>query len=245
VDPDSALVRIGVVGGSASTSHALPESSQAWPEILADQIGQPIELIKRQAPLLSIARGTTLIAEIPECDILILHFATSIGWPEIHRRFQRYLVMAPNPQTSFHLPPKLSSLTKKRVSKFFKRSLRALVKYLAFPLGLYKPRNNINDLDDQINTALAVAHSKAPIVIWLQHNALMVNRLFIEKRTYLPYYKKVIAILRGLDDPATTLVELPERFMVHENFLWDGVHLSPLGHQRCAELIRSQLSLTD
>jgi len=226
-------------------SHALPENSQAWPEILVDQIGQPIELIKRQEGLLSIARGTTLIADIPSCDILILHFATSIGWPEINRRFQKYLVIAPNPQTSFHLPPRLSLLTRKRVSKFFKRSLRALVKYLAFPFGLYKPRNNINDLDDQINTALAVAHLKAPIVIWLQHNALMVNRLFIERRTYLPYYKKVIATLRGIDDPATTLVELPDGFMVEENFLWDGVHLSPLGHQRCAELIKSQLSLTD
>lgn len=226
-------------------SHALPENSQAWPEILVDQIGQPIELIKRQEGLLSIARGTTLIADIPSCDILILHFATSIGWPEINRRFQRYLVMAPNPQTSFHLPPRLPLLAKQRVSKFFKRSLRALVKYLAFPFGLYKPRNNINDLDDQINTALAVAHSKALIVIWLQHNALMVNRLFIERRTYLPYYKKVIATLRGIDDPATTLVELPDGFMVEENFLWDGVHLSPIGHQRCAELIRSQLSLAD
>lgn len=226
-------------------SHALPENSQAWPEILVDQIGQPIELIKRQEGLLSIARGTTLIADIPSCDILILHFATSIGWPEINRRFQKYLVMAPNPQTSFHLPPRLPLLARKRVSKFFKRSLRALVKYLAFPFGLYKPRNNINDLDDQINTALAVAHSKAPIVIWLQHNALMVNRLFIERRTYLPYYKKVIATLRGIDDPATTLVELPDGFMVEENFLWDGVHLSPIGHQRCAELIRSQLSLAD
>lgn len=101
--------------------------------------------------------------------------------------------MAPNPQTSFHLPPRLPLLAKKRVSKFFKRSLRALVKYLAFPFGLYKPRNNINDLDD----------------------------------------------------PATTLVELPDGFMVEENFLWDGVHLSPIGHQRCAELIRSQLSLAD
>lgn len=226
-------------------SYALPENTQAWPEILADQIGRPIELIKRQEGLLSIARGTTLIADIPSCDILILHFATSIGWPEIHRRFQKYLVMSPNPQTSFHLPPKLPLLTKRRVSKFFKRLLRALVKYLAFPFGLYKPRNNINDLDDQINTALAVAHSKAPIVIWLQHNTLMVNRLFIERRTYSPYYKKVIAILRGLNDPATTLVELPVGFMVQENFLWDGVHLSPLGHQRCAELIRSQLSLAD
>ena len=226
-------------------SHALPENSQAWPEILVDQIGQPIELIKRQEGLLSIARGTTLIADIPSCDILIMHFATSIGWPEINRRFQKYLVMAPNPQTSFHLPPRLPLLARKRISKFFKRSLRALVKYLAFPFGLYKPRNNINDLDDQINTALAVAHSKAPIVIWLQHNALMVNRLFIERRTYLPYYKKVIATLRGIDDPATTLVELPDGFMVEENFLWDGVHLSPIGHQRCAELIKSQLSLTD
>lgn len=226
-------------------SHALPENSQAWPEILVDQIGQPIELIKRQEGLLSIARGTTLIADIPSCDILILHFATSIGWPEINRRFQKYLVMAPNPQTSFHLPPRLPLLARKRVSKFFKRSLRALVKYLAFPFGLYKPRNNINDLDDQINTAIAVAHSKAPIVIWLQHNALMVNRLFIERRTYLPYYKKVIATMRGIDDPATTLVELPDGFMVEENFLWDGVHLSPIGHQRCAELIKSQLSLTD
>jgi lysophospholipase L1-like esterase len=40
-------------------------------------------------------------------------------------------------------------------------------------------------------------------------------------------------------------VELPDGFMVEENFLWDGVHLSPIGHQRCAELIRSQLSLAD
>jgi len=238
-------MRVGVVGGSASMNHALPEGAKAWPELLAQQIGHPFELIKSQAPLLSISRGTTLIAEMPECDILILHFATSIGWPEIHRRFQKYLVIAPNPQTSFHLPPKLPLTTKKKVLKFLKRSLRAVIKYIAYPLGQFRPRNNLNDLDDQIKAALSIAHSKAPIIIWLQHNALMVNRLYIERRTYLPYYRKVISILKAVKTAETTLVEFPPEFMIEENFLWDGVHLSAIGHRRCAELIQDKLSLAE
>lgn len=238
-------MKIGVVGGSASMSHALPAEAKAWPELLVEQLGNPIELIKRQAPLLSISRGTTLIAEMPECDILILHFATSIGWPEIHRRFQKYLVVAPNPQTSFHLPPKLPVTAKKKILKFMKRTFRAMIKYIAYPLGQFKPRNNLDDLDDQIKAALSIARSKAPIIIWLQHNALMVNRLYIERRTYLPYYRKVISILKAVKTSETTLVEFPPEFMIEENYLWDGVHLSAIGHRRCAELIKAQLSLTE
>lgn len=236
-------MRIGVIGGSASMGHALPEGVKAWPEVLVEIIGQPIELIKSQAPLLSIARGTTLIADFPQCDILILHFATSIGWPEIHRRFQKYLVHAPNPQTSFHLPAHLSRKYRKRGPKWAKRMLRTVVKYIAFPFGFYKPRNNINDLDDQIHSALSIAQNKAPVVIWLQHNALMVNRLYIERRVYQPFYDKVISILKDLNQPQVSLLELPENFMIEENYLWDGVHLSPSGHQRCAELVASHLAL--
>lgn len=238
-------MRVGVVGGSASMSHALPEGVKAWPELLADQIGHPFELIKSQAPLLSISRGTTLIAEMPECDILILHFATSIGWPEIHRRFQKYLVVAPNPQTSFHLPPKLPVTAKKKILKFMKRTFRAMIKYIAYPLGQFKPRNNLDDLDDQIKAALSIARSKAPIIIWLQHNALMLNRLYIERRTYLPYYRKVTSILKEVKTSETTLVEFPPEFMIEENYLWDGVHLSAIGHRRCAELIKAQLYLAE
>lgn len=236
-------MRVGVVGGSASMGHALPEGASAWPEILARNIGQPIELIKSQAPLLSIARGTTLIADLPECDILILHFATSIGWPEIHRRFQKFLVHAPNPQTVFHLPPYLSQKSRKCGPKFFKRFLRATIKFLAFPFGLYKPRNNINDLDDQIRSALSIARQKAPVVVWFQHNALMVNRLYIERRTYRPFYDKVISTIKELQMPQISLLELPQEFMIDENYLWDGVHLSPVGHQRCAELVQKHLSI--
>ena len=225
--------------------YALPEGSEAWPEILVEIIGHPIELIKSQAGLLSITRGTTLIADIPPCDILILHFATSIGWPEIHRRFQKYLVHAPNPQTSFHLPPYLPEGKQKLGPRHLKRLLRTFVKYLAFPFGLYKPRNNINDLDDQIYSALSIAQTKAPIVIWLQHNALIVNRLYIERRTYRPFYEKLISTIKGLQQPQVSLLELPKEFMIEENFLWDGVHLSPLGHQRCAELVAAHLALSD
>lgn len=225
--------------------YALPEGVSAWPEILAAKVGQPIELIKSQAPLLTIARGTTLIAEFPQCDILILHFATSIGWPEIHRRFQKYLVHTPNPQTTFHLPPYLSERMRRRGPKLLKRALRAFVKYLAFPFGFYKPRNDINDLDDQIHSALSIAQTKAPVVVWLQHNALMVNRLYIERRTYRPFYDKVISTIRELQLPQVSLLELPDEFMIEENYLWDGVHLSPLGHQRCAELVAAHLDLSE
>lgn len=225
--------------------YALPVGSEAWPEILVEIIGHPIEMIKSQAGLLSITRGTTLIADIAQCDILILHFATSIGWPEIHRRFQKYLVHVPNPQTSFHLPPYWLEGKRKCAPKLLKRLLRAFVKYLAFPFGLYKPRNNINDLDDQIHTALSIAQQKAPVVVWLQHNALMVNRLYIERRTYRPFYDKVISTIKELQQPQVSLLELPKEFMIEENFLWDGVHLSPLGHQRCAELVAAHLALSD
>ena len=34
-------MRVGVVGGSASMNHALPEGAKAWPELLAEQIGNP------------------------------------------------------------------------------------------------------------------------------------------------------------------------------------------------------------
>ncbi len=238
-------MRIGVIGGSASLGYALSEGTRAWPEILAENIGQSIELIKSQAPLLTIARGTTLIADFPQCDILILHFATSIGWPEIHRSFQKYLVHTPNPQTKFHLPPHLPESKLKRGPRFFKRLFRACVKYVAFPFGLYKPRNNINDLDDQIHAALSIAQLKAPVVVWLQHNALMVNRLYIERRTYRPFYDRVISIIKGLQQPQVSLLELPKEFLIEENFLWDGVHLSPLGHQKCAELVVTHLALSN
>ena len=236
-------MKLGVIGGSASTDIFMRPGVTPWPLLLADCTGGFDEVITRQQGMLTIARSLPLAAELPEVDVLLLSFATTLGWPRISPKLSNLLVPDFQAETAFHLAPYRSRTWQNRLKKRAKRLALNTVKYLAFPLGLYRPTNNLRDLEDQVRALVSIAAAKSSRVVWVQHRPIRDSRIWLERMMFDRYYELLMQILAKVEEPKLRVFEFPEEFMVQANFLLDEVHLSEEGHRRLAEHLCEQAAL--
>jgi hypothetical protein len=230
-------VIVGLIGGSASTNIYLPAAAKTWPELLVDLQGQECELHVRQQGMLTISRALPLASSFPEVDVLLLSFATTLGWPVISKRISRLLVPEFQSETALHLAAFPSRSRAKRFKKRLRRLALNTLKYCAYPFGLYRPTNNLGDLDDQVRALISIALTKAPTVVWIQHQPMRDSRIWLERRMFDRYYKQLTGTLSRVSEKNFRLVEFPEAFMDQKNFCLDEVHLSELGHQNLAHYL--------
>lgn len=236
-------VKLGVIGGSCSTNIFLPADFLPWPAQLAQQTEGITEVIYRQQGMLNISRALPLAAELPKQDVLLLTFAATLAWPVINRTLSQFLAPYMQQETSFHLAPYKSRSFRRRVVKGCKRITLNVVKYLAFPFGLYRPTNSLRDLEDQVKALVAIAKSKADLVVWVQHQPMRDSRILVERWMFDRYYRQLISALRVLEDQSFRVFEFPDEFMIQGNFLEDEVHLSSEGHIALAKLLADKQAL--
>ena len=234
---------MGVIGGSCSTNIFLPPDFAPWPQQLVDLSPEVDAAIYRQQGMLTISRALPMAAELPPQDVILLTFAATMAWPVVNPKVSHFLAPYMQQETSFHLAPYRSKTVARRVVKGAKRFTLNLVKYLAFPLGLYRPTNSLRDLDDQVRALLAIAHSKSRKVVWVQHQPMRDSRIWLERLVFDRYYRRLIQTLSAQMTEDFQLFEFPPEFMIQENFLADEVHLSKLGHERLAAYLHSKQAL--
>ena len=74
------IERITLIGGSASTNHGLPPDIKPWVDIVQDKFPD-FKISKLSQVGLTFVNAASELSEIPPADLLILHFAISVGWP--------------------------------------------------------------------------------------------------------------------------------------------------------------------
>ena len=162
-------MNVGLIGGSASTNIYLPADSKTWPELLVELNPQVKSLELRQQGMLTISRALPLAAEFPKVDTLVLSFATTLGWPVVDRKVANLLAPEFQSETALHLAAFASKSRRKRFQKRLRRLALNVLKFAAYPFGLYRPTNNLSDLEDQVRALLSVSFTKASQVVWIQH----------------------------------------------------------------------------
>jgi lysophospholipase L1-like esterase len=115
------------------------------------------------------------------------------------------------------------------------------LKLVFFPFGLYRPRQSLEDLPDLVTAIQHLAEKKSGLIIWVQHHSLSYAKLWLERKIYSRFYKDIIKEIYTHQSPHFKIITLEKSFLVQENFLLDGLHLSALGHQRMADLIYSEI----
>ena len=146
--------------------------------------------------------------------------------------------------TFFQPPGRYQGATTNRLLKYLKLRLKNSLKYFLFAINLYKPRTSIHEVKDQVKAIIDLASIKADRLIWVQHRPAENNRIWLEKKFYNLFYRQVAASISENESKRLTFLELERDFLVPENYLMDGVHLSEQGHyvlaHRLAELIKAQ-----
>ena len=231
-------LKISVIGGSASNNFGNLPDSLAWPELLAKNLAQSADLTHISRGGLTFVRGMNEIAEIDSTGVLIMHFGTSIGWPISLVKIGTAMGIDFASDYGFNQPTGISTKRTRRVKNYFKRSFRNIVKSVLFFTGQYKPRASRRELKDQIEAVIHLAQHKTDRLIWIQHRAFLNHRIWLEKWVYERYYKQIMKTLDGLALKGVTVLEIPDEFMVAENYLFDCVHLSNKGHERLEKLVR-------
>ena len=231
-------LKISVIGGSASNNFGNVPDSLAWPELLAKNLAQSADLTHVSRGGLTFVRGMNEISEIDSTQVLIMHFGTSIGWPISLVKTGTSIGIDFASDHGFNQPTGVSTVRKRRVKNYFKRSFRNGVKYLLFFTGQYKPRASRRELKDQIEAVIDLAQHKTDRLIWIQHRAFLNHRIWLEKWVYERYYKQIMKTLDGLGLKGVSVLEIPDEFMISENYLFDCVHLSSKGHERLEKLVR-------
>ena len=233
---------INVVGGSASTAYALPDPETAWPGLIRRELGAEIRH-KTQGGL-TMVRSLDLIDSLPPADVLILHLGTSVAWPNPVIKLGVHLGMDLHNETAFHQPPHpYSGRLLVRAEKMVKLRIRNLIKYLLFLIGAYRPKISIREIEDQVRAVLAISSKRAARVIWIQHRSLQTMRLVIERNIYDRYYRKLVRAVHVNIPDGVEFLELSSDFLVPQNYLDDGVHLSEAGHREIALMVRNRLRL--
>jgi hypothetical protein len=141
----------------------------------------------------------------------------------------------------FNQPTGISKVKTHRVKKFATRTFRNAVKYILFFTGLYKPRASKRELNDQVEAVVNLAQHKTKRLIWIQHRAFLNHRIVLEKWVYDRYYRKIMKTLKRLDVKGLSVLEIPDDFMVADNYLFDCIHLSSQGHKRLEQMVREVL----
>lgn len=206
-------------------------------------------LLKNELPeeidfRVQIRSGLTFVRSIPELigdgtvDLFIFHFGTAIGWP--NSVVKRGIVLGVNftSEFGFHQSAFRSPVRNRRFRAKLRAMLRNSIKYALFFTGQYKTRINRREIGDQIQAVVDLAQKKSKRVIWIQHQALQHRSIFLERRSYLRYYKEIIKSLEKYKSPNFTVITLPNSFLVQENYLLDCVHLSEKGHRQIQELVK-------
>ena len=234
-------LKICVIGGSASNNFGNAPETLAWPDRLAKNLGDYADVTHFSRGGLTFVRGMSELTLVDSVDVLIMHFGTSIGWPISIIKAGTVMGIDFASDHAFNQPTGLSAVKKRRVKKFLKRSFRNAIKYILFFTGLYKPRASRRELHDQIEAVIQLAQHKTERIIWIQHRAFLHHRIVLEKWVYDRYYRKIMKTLRRLDLKALTVLEIPDNFIVAENYLFDCIHLSSLGHKRLEQMVRETL----
>ncbi len=237
------LQSITVLGSSAASSFKGIDQSKSWPLLLKNGLPEDVKFN------VQIRSGLTFVRSIPElidddlADLLILHFGTAIGWP--NSVVKRGIVLGVNftSEFGFHQSAFRSASRKRRFKAKLRAWLRNSVKYGLFVTGQYKTRINRREIQDQIQAVVNLAQKKSNCVIWIQHQALQHRSIFLERRSYLRYYKEIISCLAKYESPTFKLIELPSSFLIQENYLLDCVHLSEKGHQELHKLVKESRAL--
>ena len=234
-------LKIAVIGGSASDNFGNAPDILAWPELLAKNLEDSAEVTHLSRGSLTFVRGMNKITKIDSTDVLIMHFGTSIGWPISVIKTGTVMGIDFASDHGFNQPTGVSKVKSHRVKNFLKRTFRNTVKYLLFFAGQYKPRASRRELNDQIEAVIELARKKSDRLIWIQHRAFMNHRIILEKWVYDRYYRQIMKSLSGLDQKVVSVLEIPDDFMIAENYLFDCVHLSSKGHERLEKMVREKL----
>jgi hypothetical protein len=234
-------LKIFVIGGSASSNFGNVETTLAWPDLLANNLGSTADVTHLSRSGLTFVRGMNELTLVDSAELLIMHFGTSIGWPISIIKAGTILGVDFASDHGFNQPSGVSKIKSRRFKKFIKRNFRNAIKYLLFFTGFYKPRASRRELTDQIEAVIRLANHKTDRIIWIQHRAFLHHRIFLEKWVYDRYYKKIMKTLRRANLEGLTVLEIPDEFMVAENYLFDCIHLSNLGHKRLEQIVRENL----
>ena len=229
-----------MLGSSAATSFKTTDQGKSWPLLLKNELPEGIDF------RVQIRSGLTFVRSIPELiddgkvDLFIFHFGTAIGWPT--SVVTRGIVLGVNftSEFGFHQSAFKSTSRIRQFKAKLRVILRNSVKYALFFTGQYKTRINRREVEDQIQAVVYLAQKKSKRVIWIQHQALQHRSIFLERRSYLRYYKEIIKCLEKYGSPDFTVITLPDSFLVQENYLLDCVHLSEKGHQELHKLVRER-----
>ena len=233
---------VQIIGGSASTAYALEESKASWPELISKKYPE-LEIKHINQPLMTLVQSLNHLQDLEHSDILILHFGTSVGWPEPVVKIGHALGMDLHNDHSFQQPPKkYSGGIGRRLSKSIKLRIRNLIKYFLFLLGLYKPRASLKEMGDQVGVVARIARQKAKYVLWIQHQSIQTNRIVLERSQYRRYYREIIDALSPMVSENFKVLQLPKSYLQSDNYLLDGVHLTQKGHIELAELIEQKLA---
>lgn len=230
-----------MVGGSACTAAGLKEGSLAWPELLERQIDS-ISVKTHSRGGLTFVQSISLLTELSKCDVLILHFGTSVGWPRIVTKFQDRFGIKFSSEYGFQMPYQIPGKPfNVRFKKLLKMRIKNFIKYLFALLGFYQPKTSLHEIDDQIEIIHSLASKKADQILWIQHRGLTAPRTLIERFFYNKFYKKVLQALQPYHSESFVVLDFPDYLDNHRFYLDDLVHFSQDGHLEMCELVVNQL----
>ena len=232
---------VKIIGGSVISKYGLADGSNSVGQILARR--NKNVYVKRDQSIggLTFSQSIPVIESLNQADVIVLCFGTSVGWPRISRQLENHLRPELLTHTAFHLPVYKSNFFRNRLKSKLRHLERNFLKLILLPFGLYRPRQSIEDLPDLITAIRYLSEKKSGLIIWVQHNSLGYRRLWLERRVYNRYYKEILKELSNHRSPQFRILTPDESFLIQENFLIDGVHLSEIGHQRIADLICAEI----
>lgn len=232
---------IKLIGGSIISQYGLKNPDQRIGAFLR-KLNKSI-YIKREQSIggLSFSQSIPIIESLNDTDILVLFFGTSVGWPRISRKMEGHLRPELLESTSFHLPVYTSKKFQNRLKAKLRHLERNALKLILFPFGLYRPRHSLEDLPNLITAIEHLAERKSHLIIWVQHNSLGYRRLWLERKVYHRYYSEILECLENFRSPHFRILTPDDNFLIQENYLVDGVHLSEMGHERMANLIYAEI----
>jgi hypothetical protein len=231
---------VQIIGGSASTAYALDEGQLPWPELIGNRFPE-LEIRHINQPLMTLVQSMNHIQDLETSDLLVLHFGTSVGWPEPVVKIGLKLGMDLHNHHSFQQPPRnYKGSFRKRFGKLIKLRVRNFIKYCLFLFGFYRPRASLREMGDQVGVVAKIARKKARRVLWIQHQSMQTSRIVLERSLYRRYYREIIDALSPMVSENFRVMQLPNNFLRAENYLLDGVHLSAKGHKELAKLIEEK-----
>lgn len=232
---------IKIIGGSIISKYGLMPNAKNITGVLLEK--KPSIYLKKELSIggLSFSQAIPKLDELNHTDILVLYFGTSVGWPRISRKLENHLRPELLTSTTFHIPIYKSKKFSNRIKAKVRHFERNILKFIMFPFGLYRPRHSLEDLPNLIQAIQHISDRKSNLIIWVQHNSLGYRRLWLEQKIYNRYYREIISELEKHKSPHFRILTPGKDFLVQENYLLDGVHLSELGHERMGKMIANEI----